>query len=532
MSNPQLETINKAYDLKLHDLYSNLSYDDILKAEVQNKEGTLTDMGCINVDTGVYTGRSPQDKYVVKQKPSEDHVWWSKLPPNKSVDPAIFDQVYEDVKEYLADKDVYLYECYCGASAKTHKKIRFIVEYAWQLHFVKNMFIEIKSEEEKKSFVPDMTIINVSKGLVNKRWQEQGLHSEAFVGFNIEKKLGLILAAKYGGEMKKGIFSLMNYWLPLQGVLSMHCSANRGDNGESAVFFGLSGTGKTTLSADPNRFLLGDDEHGWDDDGIFNLEGGCYAKTTNLSQKNEPIIYSAIRKNALLENVWVNEDTSVDFYNNEKTENGRVSYPLEHIPNHEPTSCATHPKNIIFLTCDAYGVLPPVSRLSPGQAMYHYLCGYTAKVAGTERGIKEPVATFSPCFGGAFLLLNPVEYAKLLGEKMQKHNTHAYLVNTGWTGGRYGVGHRMAIPITRRIIDVILTGEIENCHFVHDDLFNLEVPTDIEGIEPDTLIPKNAWEDKEAYDSSARELAGKFVENFKQYVIPGLPDYSEFGVHI
>ena len=513
-------------------VHHNLSYEEILEHEIKNKEGQMTAFGCYTVDTGEYTGRSPQDKYFVKQQPSENNIWWSKIPPNKPVSPEIFDQLYGDVKTYMNGKEVYVLDAYCGASKTTFKKVRFITEWAWQHHFVKNMFIVPKTEEEIKNFVPDFTVINASKGLVNKNWKAQGLNSEAFVGFNLEKKVAIIIGASYGGEMKKGIFSLMNYWLPLEGILSMHCSANRGKNGDSALFFGLSGTGKTTLSADPKRWLLGDDEHGWDDNGIFNFEGGCYAKTIGLSAEKEPEIYGAIKRNALLENVWVREDGTVDFHNKTKTENGRVSYPLDHIPNHEPTSCAGHPKNIIFLTCDAYGVLPPVSKLTPGQAMYHYLSGYTAKVAGTERGIKEPKATFSPCYGGAFLPLNPIVYAKLLGEKMQKHGSNAFLVNTGWTAGAYGVGHRMDIPVTRKCIDVILDGSINNCKFVHDDRFNLEVPTNIPGIDPNTLIPRNAWSDKAAYDKQALALAQKFVKNFEQYKVPGLPDYSEYGPKI
>lgn len=390
------------------------------------------------------------------------------------------------------------------------------------------MFVRPKLSEIE-NFEPDFTVLNCCKGLVNDEWKEMGLHSEAFVGFNLEKKVAIVIGAQYGGEMKKGIFSLMNYWLPQEGILSMHCSANKGKDGNTAVFFGLSGTGKTTLSADPKRYLIGDDEHGWDNDGIFNFEGGCYAKTINLSQKNEPDIYGAIKQDALLENVWINKDGSVDYYNVTKTENGRVSYPLYHIPNFDKESRGPHPTAMIFLTCDAYGVLPPIARLSPEQAMYHFLTGYTAKVAGTERGIKEPTPSFSPCFGAAFMLLHPTDYAKLLGEKLAKHHTKAYLVNTGWVGGAYGTGNRMDIKTTRGCIDAILDGSCDKCKWTNFDVFNMEIPVTVGNIPSKVLNPREAWSDKAAYDKARIELATKFIKNFKKFQVPGLPDYSSYG---
>ena len=503
--------------------------EEIAQHEERNKEGVFTKTGAFEVDTGIYTGRSPQDKYFVEREPSKSNIWWSPIPPNKPVSEKVFNEVYDDVKKYMNGKEVYVFDGYCGANPKSRKCVRFITEYAWQHHFVTNMFVRPKSEEEIRNFKPDFTVINTCKGLVNKNWKRQGLNSEAFVGFDLENKLALVVGAKYGGEMKKGIFGVMNYELPLHGILSMHCSANVGKDGDSALFFGLSGTGKTTLSADPKRFLIGDDEHGWDDDGIFNFEGGCYAKTINLSREKEPDIWNAIKRNALLENVMVKPDGSLDFNDVSKTQNGRVAYPIYHIPNYKKDSMAGHPKAIIFLTCDAYGVLPPISKLTTEQAMYHFLCGYTAKVAGTERGIKEPVPNFSPCFGGAFMPLNPVVYAKLLGEKLNRHGTRVYLLNTGWTGGGYGVGKRMDIPVTRACIDGILNGSIEKAPLRYNDRFNLEVPTHVEGVDDSLLWPRNTWKDKEEYDRVALKLAGKFVEHFKQFQVPGLPDYSPYG---
>jgi len=509
-------------------VYRNLSYDELARHETENKEGVFTANGTFAVDTGKFTGRSPQDKYIVKQSPSDKEVWWGDV--NRPMKPETFDKLYTLVTDHYNNtaKKMYVFDGYCGANLKTQKKVRFITELAWQQHFVRNMFIRPKSEAEIENFVPDFTIINACK-VTNPDYKSENLHSDVFVGFNIEKNVGIIGGTWYGGEMKKGIFSMMNYWLPMQGIMPMHCSANVGKGGDSALFFGLSGTGKTTLSADPKRFLIGDDEHGWDDDGIFNFEGGCYAKTINLTREAEPEIYDAIRRDAMLENVKLDANNVPDYFNKEKTENSRVSYPIYHIPNYEPTSKAGHPTNAVFLTCDAYGVLPPVSKLSPGQAMYHFLSGYTAKVAGTERGITEPTTTFSACFGAAFLPLHPTRYADLLQKKLETHGTDVFLVNTGWTGGSYGVGKRMSIKDTRACIDAILDGSINKCEFEADPVFGFQVPKSLGSINPNVLNPRNAWADKAAYDTTRANLAKKFAENYKQYMAPGVTDYSKFG---
>src|SRR5210317_1523956 len=425
------------------------------------------------VDTGKFTGRSPKDKYFVHQKPSFENIAWGKI--NQSMAPEVFDQLYVEVIEYLSGKDLYVTDGFCGANQKTRTSVRFVTEFAWQSHFVKNMFIR-PEKDEVEGFSPDFTIYNASN-FKNEKWKKHGLNSEVFVIFNIEKNVAIIGGTWYGGEMKKGIFTMMNYWLPIEGILSMHCSANVGKGGDVALFFGLSGTGKTTLSTDPHRKLIGDDEHGWDDDGIFNFEGGCYAKTINLSAENEPEIYKAIQRNALLENVVADDNGVIDFDSDAKTENTRVSYPIEHIDNHDPSLKGGHPKNIIFLTCDAFGVLPPVSKLTKEQAMYYFLSGYTAKVAGTERGITEPIATFSSCFGEAFLPLNPTIYAELLGQKIDKHNVNVYLVNTGWTGGPYGIGSRMKLKYTRAMLNAALNGDLADIEYEEHPIFGVQFPT-------------------------------------------------------
>lgn len=511
----------------------NLSYEQLFKDEVNNKEGHIfkTEYGeTFGVDTGKFTGRSPNDKWVVKNVNSESnkHLWWGNV--NKPIEPYVFDELLNKAVDHFNNLDsFYLYDGLCGANKKTQKRVRFVHEQAWQQHFVKNMFIELEENLNFPEVIePDFTIINACS-VINDKWKEHNLNSEVAVAFNIEKKIGVILGTWYGGENKKGIFSLMNYWLPINNIMAMHCSANVGKEGDTALFFGLSGTGKTTLSADPNRNLIGDDEHGWDEDGIFNFEGGCYAKTIDLKEENEPEIYRAIRKNALLENVWINDDNTPNYKNVSKTQNGRVSYPITHIDNVHKSQCADHPNNIIFLTCDAFGVLPPVSRLSTGQAMYHFLSGYTAKIAGTERGITEPEATFSACFGEAFLTLHPTKYAELLEKKMNKHNCTAYLVNTGWSGGAYGVGNRMSIQTTRKCINSILSGNINNYEFRIDDLFQFEVPITIEDIPIEICNPRESWNDKEAYDNQAIKLANMFRENFKKYKKDGFIDYSEYG---
>jgi phosphoenolpyruvate carboxykinase (ATP) len=510
-------------------VYHNLSYDELFEHEVKNNEGKLSANGTMMVDTGKFTGRSPKDKYFVKQDPSQKNIAWGSI--NQPVSAEIFDELYAEVTDYLCGNDVYGADGFSGANPKTTRKIRFITEIAWQAHFIKNMFIR-PEESELEGFSPDFTVYNAAR-LTNKKWQEMGLNSDVFVIFNIEKNVAIIGGTWYGGEMKKGIFTMMNYWLPLENILSMHCSANVGKDGDVCLFFGLSGTGKTTLSTDARRKLIGDDEHGWDDDGVFNFEGGCYAKTIDLSAESEPEIFNAIRRNALLENVVADADGNIDYTDGSKTENTRVSYPIEHIDNHEPSLRAAHPQNIIFLTCDAFGVLPPVSKLTKEQAMYYFLSGYTAKVAGTERGITEPQAAFSACFGEAFLPLHPTAYAKLLGEKMDKYNVNAYLVNTGWAGGGYGVGNRMSIKATRACVNAILDGSIKNVEFEQTQFFKLNIPKKLEGVDTHLLNPRNAWPDKDAFDQTAKKLAGMFVENFKKYMVDNDDfDFTQAGPQV
>lgn len=509
-------------------VFRNLSYDELQEHEIKNNEGVLTSNGTYAVDTGKFTGRSPGDKWIVKQGPSADNIWWGSV--NQPMESATFDELYNKVTGHYDGVDqCYVFDGFCGADAATRKNVRFITEMAWQSHFVTNMFIRPKEKSEIADFKPDYTIINACK-VVDDDYKRHGTNSEVFVAFNIEKRVAIIGGTWYGGEMKKGIFSMMNYWLPLEGIMAMHCSANQGKNGDTALFFGLSGTGKTTLSADPNRYLIGDDEHGWNDSGVFNFEGGCYAKTIDLSPATEPEIYAAIKKDALLENVVLKgADSTPDYFDTSKTQNSRVSYPLEHIPNHKPDGKGGHPENIIFLTCDAYGVLPPVSKLTPGQAMYQFLSGYTAKVAGTERGVTEPTATFSACFGAAFLPLHPTVYADLLQKKIEKHGSNVFLVNTGWTGGGNGVGKRMSIKDTRACIDNILNGDINNSEFHTESKFGLSIPKTLGDIDPKVLNPRESWADKAAYDAAADKLAGMFTENYKQYIQPGVTDYSSFG---
>jgi phosphoenolpyruvate carboxykinase (ATP) len=505
-------------------IYYNLSYDELLEHEKRNNEGRVTRNGTFSVDTGIFTGRSPKDKYFVDQDPSNKYISWGKM--NHKVSKEIFDELFDKVKQQLSNKDIYIQDAYCGGSLASRKSIRVVTEIAWQAHFVKNMFIR-PSDEELSTFKPDFVLYNACK-IVNDDYKRQGLHSDVFVVFNVEENIAIIGGTWYGGEIKKGIFSMMNYWLPLEGKLSMHCSANVGSAGDTALFFGLSGTGKTTLSTDPKRKLIGDDEHGWDDEGIFNFEGGCYAKCINLDPNSEPEIFGAIKKDALLENVVIDEEGVVDYSDASKTENTRVSYPIYHIENHEASLKAGHPKKIIFLSADAFGVLPPVSKLTKEQAMYYFLSGYTAKVAGTERGITEPVATFSACFGEAFLPLHPTAYARLLGEKIEKHNVDVYLVNTGWSGGSYGVGKRMSIKATRACINAILDGSINEADFETIPVFNIHVPKTLNGVDSEILNPINTWVDKSLYEATRNELAEMFIENFKKYITKE-SDFSSAG---
>ena len=494
-------------------IFHNLSYDELIQHELDNGEVRETSSGATAVDTGVFTGRSPKDKYFVDRSPSNKYIAWGDV--NQKVSEEIFDELFEVTLKQLSGKDLYITDVFSGASPASKKSIRFITEIAWQSHFVKNMFIR-PTEAELENFTADFTVFNACK-TVNERWKEHGLHSEVFVLFDVERNMAIIGGTWYGGELKKGIFSMMNYWLPLDGKLSMHCSANVGKSGDTALFFGLSGTGKTTLSTDPNRALIGDDEHGWDEHGVFNFEGGCYAKVINLDPQGEPEIFAAIKRNALLENVVLDDEGNVNYDDASKTENTRVSYPIEHIQNHKPDLMAGHPQNIIFLSADAFGVLPPVSKLTKEQAMYYFLSGYTAKVAGTERGIDEPVATFSACFGEAFMTLHPTVYADLLGKKIDEHNVNVYLVNTGWTGGEYGTGKRMSLKDTRACINAILDGTINNSEFENTEVFGLAIPKTLGEIDPDILNPRNAWTDKEAYDQTRDKLASMFIENFKRY---------------
>ncbi len=503
----------------------NPTYSKLAEDEATKGECSFTDNNTAMVDTGIFTGRSPKDKYFVDQEPSNRHIAWGDI--NRPISKEIYNELFELTTNQLSGKELYVVDAFAGASESSRKSIRFITEIAWQAHFIENMFI-MPTEDELENFEPDFVLYNACKA-TNPNYKEQGLNSDVYVVFNIEDNKAIIGGTWYGGEIKKGIFTMMNYWLPLEGKLSMHCSANVGKEGDVCLFFGLSGTGKTTLSTDPNRALIGDDEHGWDDDGVFNFEGGCYAKVIDLDPKSEPEIFNAIRPGALLENVVANEKGEVDYSNKSKTENTRVSYPIDHIDNHQTSLKAGHPKNIIFLSADAFGVLPPVSKLTKEQAMYYFLSGYTAKVAGTERGITEPVATFSACFGEAFLPLHPTDYAKLLGEKIDKHNVNVYLVNTGWTGGAYGVGKRMSIKDTRACINGILNGSINSADFEKIDVFNLDVPKSLDGVADNSILnPKNTWEDKDAYDKKLKELASMFIENFNRYNNSG----SEFDFSI
>lgn len=513
----------------IKEIFHNLSYDELNAHEKANNEGLSTDNDTFCVDTGIFTGRSPKDKYFVKQDPSSKYIAWGKI--NQPITKELFDKLLTKAKQELSGKKIYVQDAFCGASLQSRKAVRFVTEIAWQAHFVKNMFIR-PSQEELENFKVDFIVYNACK-CINEDYKQDGLNSEVFVIFNVEENIAVIGGTWYGGEMKKGIFSMMNYWLPLENKLSMHCSANVGEKDDVALFFGLSGTGKTTLSTDPKRRLIGDDEHGWDDEGVFNFEGGCYAKTINLDPEHEPEIYGAIKRNALLENVVLRADKSVDYADASKTENTRVSYPIEHIENHEPSLKAGHPKNIIFLSADAFGILPPVSKLSKEQAMYYFLSGYTAKVAGTERGITEPQATFSACFGEPFMPLHPTVYARLLGEKIEKHEVNVYLVNTGWSGGSYGVGKRMSIKATRACINAILDGSIAKCEFENFEVFNLAIPKALEGVESTLLNPINTWLDKNAYAETRDKLAHMFVQNFKRYedVKEGI-EFSKFGPKI
>lgn len=505
----------------VNEIIYNPSYELLFSEETKPslkgcESGTLTNLGAVAVDTGIFTGRSPKDKYIVRDDVTCDTVWWADQGKGKNDNKPLQQETWTHLKglvtKQLSGKRLFVVDAFCGANADTRLKVRFITEVAWQAHFVKNMFIR-PSDEELAEFKPDFIVMNGAK-CTNPQWQEQGLNSENFVAFNLTERMQLIGGTWYGGEMKKGMFSIMNYLLPLKGIASMHCSANVGEKGDVAVFFGLSGTGKTTLSTDPKRKLIGDDEHGWDDDGVFNFEGGCYAKTINLSKEAEPDIYNAIKRDALLENVTVLTDGTVDFNDGSKTENTRVSYPIHHIENIvKPVSKAGHATKVIFLTADAFGVLPPVSRLTPEQTQYHFLSGFTAKLAGTERGVTEPTPTFSACFGAAFLTLHPTQYAEVLVKRMQAAGAKAYLVNTGWNG----TGKRISIKDTRGIIDAILNGDIEEADTITLPIFDLAVPTALPGVDTDILDPRKTYADKSQWEEKVKDLAHRFVDNFDKY---------------
>ncbi|PWC14753.1 phosphoenolpyruvate carboxykinase (ATP) [Brenneria corticis] len=511
-----------AYGIQnVRDIVYNPSYELLFEEEISPtlqgyERGIETKLGAVAVDTGIFTGRSPKDKYIVRDDVTRDTVWWSDQGNGKNDNHPLSQEIWTHLKQLvttqLSDKRLFIVDAFCGANPDSRLKVRFITEVAWQAHFVKNMFIR-PSDEELQDFEPDFIVINGAK-CTNPQWREQGLNSENFVAFNLTERIQLIGGTWYGGEMKKGMFSIMNYLLPLKGIASMHCSANVGEDGDVAVFFGLSGTGKTTLSTDPKRQLIGDDEHGWDDDGVFNFEGGCYAKTIKLSKEAEPDIYGAIKRDALLENVTVLADGSIDFNDGSKTENTRVSYPIYHIHNIvKPVSKAGHATKVIFLTADAFGVLPPVSRLTSDQTQYHFLSGFTAKLAGTERGITEPTPTFSACFGAAFLTLHPTQYAEVLVKRMQAAGAQAYLVNTGWNGS----GKRISIKDTRGIIDAILNGSIDDAETQTLPIFDLEIPRSLPGVDSAILDPRDTYADGAQWQEKAEDLARRFIANFDKY---------------
>ena len=505
----------------VNEVIHNPSYDKLFEDETNPElegyeKGQETELGAVNVMTGIYTGRSPKDKFIVEDENSKDTVWWTSEEYPNDNHPAS-QEAWEACKklaiEELSNKKLYVVDAFCGANADTRMAVRFIMEVAWQAHFVKNMFI-VPTEEELKNFEPDFIVYNASKAKVE-NYKELGLNSETAVLFNITSREQVILNTWYGGEMKKGMFSMMNYYLPLKGIASMHCSANTDMDGKNtAIFFGLSGTGKTTLSTDPKRLLIGDDEHGWDDNGVFNFEGGCYAKVINLDKESEPDIYNAIKRDALLENVTVDADGKIDFDDKSVTENTRVSYPINHIENIvRPVSTAPAAKDVIFLSADAFGVLPPVSILTPEQTQYYFLSGFTAKLAGTERGITEPTPTFSACFGQAFLELHPTKYAEELVKKMEQNGAKAYLVNTGWNG----TGKRISIKDTRGIIDAILSGDINKAPTKKIPMFNFEVPTELPGVDPAILDPRDTYADASEWEAKAKDLAERFNKNFVKY---------------
>ncbi|HRZ75563.1 MAG TPA: phosphoenolpyruvate carboxykinase (ATP) [Flavobacterium sp.] len=515
-----IKVIQELHDLGItgyHEVVYNPSYEELFQAETSHmrkgyEKGALTDTGAVAVKTGVFTGRSPKDRYIVKDEITENTICW-----DGKVNFPTTNEIWKDLKSLVLkqlsiSKKLYVVDAFCGTNPDTRLKVRFVMEVAWQAHFVTNMFIRPSIYELENFGEPDFIVMNGSK-TTNPNWAAQGLNSENFVVFNLTEKIQIIGGTWYGGEMKKGMFAMMNYYLPLKGMASMHCSANVGEKGDVAVFFGLSGTGKTTLSADPKRYLIGDDEHGWDNNGVFNYEGGCYAKVIDLSEENEPDIWRAIKRDALLENVVVNEYGEVDYYDHTITENSRVSYPIYHINKIVLPSKAGHAKKIIYLSADAFGVLPPVSILDEDQAQYHFLCGYTSKLAGTERGITAPEPSFSPAFGEAFLTLHPTMYSKTLIGKMKEHGAKAYLVNTGWNG----TGKRISLKNTRAIIDAIINGEIDKMETRHIPFLNLTVPTSLPNVDKGILDPRDTYKSEEEWEVKAKDLAARYIKNFEQY---------------
>ena len=504
--------INGDHEVVYNPSFEQLYQDEVAETNEGFEKGILTDSGAIAVETGIFTGRSPKDRYIVLDDVTKETINWDGK-VNLPTTPEIFTDCKQQVLDQLSKAEkLYVVDAFCGTNPDTRLKVRFIMEVAWQAHFVTNMFIRPSHYELENFGTPDFTVINGSK-TTNKNWEEQGLNSENFIMFDLTEKMQIIGGTWYGGEMKKGMFAIMNYYLPLKGMASMHCSANVGEDGDVALFFGLSGTGKTTLSADPKRYLIGDDEHGWDDNGVFNYEGGCYAKVIDLSEEKEPDIFRAIKRDALLENVVVKENGEIDYTDNSITENTRVSYPIYHINKIVLPSKAGHAKKIVYLSADAFGVLPPVSVLNEDQAQYHFLCGYTSKLAGTERGITEPQPSFSPAFGEAFLTLHPTMYSKTLIGKMKEHGAKAYLVNTGWNG----TGKRISLKDTRAIIDAIIDGSIENVPKTVIPIMNLEIPTSLPKVSEGILDPRETYSDVAEWETKAKDLAGRYIKNFEQY---------------
>lgn len=498
----------------VNNIFYNLTTPALYEQAIRRREALIAHLGPMVTRTGHHTGRSPNDKFIVKEPTTENNISWGKI--NRPIDEEFFNKLHSKMLSYAENKDLYLQDCYSGTDDEFKLPVRVITETAWHNLFTRNMFVKA-SENELKNFHPEFTVINFPSFQADV--ETDGTNSPVFIIVHYGKKLVLIGGSSYAGEIKKSIFSVMNYLLPLKGVMAMHCSANIGEKDDVAVLFGLSGTGKTTLSADPKRRLIGDDEHGWSDKGVFNFEGGCYAKVINLSKEAEPDIFETTRKfGTILENVEMDvKSRRIDLFDSSLTENTRASYPLKHIENIEPSGMGGHPKNIIMLTADAFGVLPPISKLTPEQAMYHFISGYTAKVAGTEKGITEPVATFSTCFGAPFMPLKPSVYAELLGEKIAKHGSKSWLINTGWSGGPYGVGSRMKIQYTRAMLNAALSGELDDVDTIEDPIFGLHIPKEVKNVPSEVLNPRNTWVDKDAYDTSIKKLAQMFIENFKNF---------------